>query len=137
MNPVAYLPAMFFLTASAASAQPISPPDPASDLRELSDEFNGAGLDSKWLRFDKEFGWPDKLKSIDVGRTTAGALNLQPYDSAWVRDVQAPFLFQRLHGDFDVRARVRVHSSEGPIAAGTWSLGGLMARVPNGLSEKN
>lgn len=137
MKPVLLLGLSAFLMANApASGQP-SLPDPNSTLTELSDEFDGSSLNPKWIRFDKEFGWPDKLKSIDVGQTTAGALNLQPYDSAWVRDVQAPFLFQRIHGDFDVRARVRVRSSNGPIAAGTWSLGGLMARVPNGLHEKD
>lgn len=135
MKPVVCLSALLaFATTAAAQTDPR--PDPSSRLTELSDEFNGATIDPKWLRFDREFGWPDKIKSIDVGRTTPGALNLQPYDSAWVRDVQAPFLFQRLHGDFDVRARVRVRSFDGPIAAGTWSLGGLMARVPNGLTEK-
>jgi hypothetical protein len=136
MKPVARLSALVVF-ATTAAAQPVAPPDPASDLKELSDEFNGSAIDPKWLRFDREFGWPDKIKSIDVGRTTPGALHLQPYDSAWVRDLQAPFLFQRLHGDFDVRARVRVRSSKGPVADGAWSLGGLMARVPNGLTEKN
>lgn len=135
MKPVVCLLPLLAVT-TTVTAQTV-PPSPSSDLRELSDEFNGTTLDPKWLRFDKEFGWPDKLKSIDVGRTHSGSLNLQPYDSAWVRDLQAPFLFQRLHGDFDVRARVRVRSSKGDIAAGTWSLGGLMARIPNGLSEKD
>ncbi|MCL6697419.1 DUF1349 domain-containing protein [Sphingomonas sp. NSE70-1] len=137
MKPVVLLGFSAFLIASAPASGQVTPPDPNSALIELSDEFDGPSLDSKWVRFDKEFGWPDKLKSIDVGRTVQGALNLQPYDSAWVRDVQAPFLFQRIHGDFDVRARVRVRSGKGPIAAGTWSLGGLMARVPNGLTEKD
>lgn len=136
MNPVALLSLPALLMVGTSAAGQASPPDPNSTLTELSDEFDGTSLDTKWIRFDKEFGWPDKLKSIDVGHTTPGALNLQPYDSAWVRDVQAPFLFQRINGDFDVRARVRVRSSKGPIAAGTWSLGGLMARVPNGLTEK-
>ena len=122
--------------AGVAAAQNPAVPSPTSDLAYLSDEFDGSALDPKWVRFDKEFGWPDKLKSMDVGRTSSGALNLQPFDSAWVRDMQAPFLFQRINGDFDVRARVRVRSSKGPVAAGTWSLGGLMARVPNGLTEK-
>lgn len=122
--------------AGVAAAQNPAVPSPTSDLAYLSDEFDGSALDPKWVRFDKEFGWPDKLKSMDVGRTSSGALNLQPFDSAWVRDLQAPFLFQRINGDFDVRARVRVRSSKGPVAAGTWSLGGLMARVPNGLTEK-
>ena len=122
--------------AGVAAAQNPAVPSPTSELAYLSDEFDGSALDPKWVRFDKEFGWPDKLKSMDVGRTSSGALNLQPFDSAWVRDLQAPFLFQRINGDFDVRARVRVRSSKGPVAAGTWSLGGLMARVPNGLTEK-
>ena len=122
--------------AGGAAAQNPAAPSPTSDLADLSDDFDGSALDPKWVRFDKEFGWPDKLKSIDVGRTSPGALNLQPFDSAWVRDLQAPFLFQRINGDFDVRARVRVRSSKGPVATGTWSLGGLMARVPNGLTEK-
>ena len=137
MKPVGFRFALVTLAFSTSVVAQPAPPDPASDLRELGDEFNGETLDPKWLRFDREFGWPDKIKSMDVGRSTAGALNLQPYDSAWVRDVQAPFLFQRLHGDFDVRARVRVRSSNGPIAGGTWSLGGLMARLPNGLTEKD
>jgi hypothetical protein len=137
MKPVMLLSFTAFLVANSPASGQSTPPDPNSTLTELSDEFDGSTLNSKWIRFDKEFGWPDKLKAIDVGQTTAGALNLQPFDSAWVRDVQAPFLFQRIHGDFDVRARVRVRSSKGPIAAGTWSLGGLMARVPNGLSEKD
>ena len=137
MKPVMLIGFTALLVANTPALGQSASPDPDSTLTELSDEFDGTTLAPKWIRFDKEYGWPNKLKSIDVGQTTTGALSLQPYDSAWVRDVQAPFLFQRIHGDFDVRARVRVRSSKGPIAAGTWSLGGLMARVPNGLSEKD
>jgi hypothetical protein len=103
----------------------------ADDLASLSDEFTGSRLSSSWTRFDREYGWPDKLKTLDVGRTTPGSLHLQPYDSAWVRDLSAPFLLKEVTGDFDVRARVRVRGKGGPVPGGTWSLGGLMARVPN------
>jgi hypothetical protein len=48
-----------------------------------------------------------------------------------VRDLNAPFLFQEVQGDFDVRARVRVRGAATDVAGGTWSLGGLLARVPN------
>jgi hypothetical protein len=105
----------------------------ADDLTPLSDEFNDGTLAPAWTRFDAAGGWPDKLKVIDVGVTTPGALHIEPYHSAWVRDLNAPFLYKTLSGDFDVRARLRVRGRKGPVPGGTWSLGGLMARVPNGL----
>lgn len=117
------------LVAPPAGAQ--SPTDPApDDLAALSDEFDGAAL-TGWTRFDQAMGWPDKIKLIDVGESTPGALHIEPYHSAWVRDLNAPFLFREVRGDFDVRARVRVRGRAGDIPGGTWSLGGLMARVPN------
>lgn len=103
------------------------------ELSALSDEFNDGAL-TGWTRFDGAFGWPDKIKALDVGETTPGALHLEPYHSAWVRDLNAPFLFREVRGDFDVRARVRVRGHDSEIPGGTWSLGGLMARVPNRLS---
>ena len=112
------------------------PQPPRSDLSSLNDEFDGASLSGKWTRYDQRYGWPDKIKRIDVGVTTPGALHLQPFDSAWVRDRSAPFLFQSVEGDFDVRVRIRVRGANSPTPGGTWSLGGLMARVPNGLDAK-
>jgi hypothetical protein len=127
--------AFALLAAGAASAQPRpQQPPPRTGLSALNDEFEGRTLDPKWTIFHQRFGWADMLKSMDVGASMPGALHLQPYDSAWVRDRIAPFLFQAVEGDFDVRARVRVRSSGGPVPGGTWSLGGLMARIPNGKS---
>lgn len=105
------------------------------DLTALSDEFDGAEL-TGWTRFDQAYGWPDKIKALDVGASTPGALHIEPYHSAWVRDLNAPFLFREVRGDFDVRARVRVRGHDGEIPGGTWSLGGLMARVPNRLTAE-
>ncbi len=124
--------------ASAAASQPRPPEQPQrTDLATMNDEFDGASLGSKWQRFDARYGWPDKLKRIDVGESVKGALHLQPYHGAWIRDLNAPFLFQTVEGDFDMRARVRVRGAASDIPGGTWSLGGLMARVPNGLDSKN
>lgn len=124
------------LFGASAIAQPRPPAQPPrTDLSAHDDEFNGSSLDPKWTRFDQRYGWPDKLKRIDVGTSVAGALHLQPYHGAWVRDLNAPFLFQTLEGDFDVRARVRVRGAGAPAPGGSWSLGGLMARVPNGLDS--
>lgn len=101
----------------------------APDISALSDEFTGQTL-SGWTRFDQAYGWPDKIKAMEVG-AAPGVLRIEPYHSAWVRDLNAPFLFKEVDGDFDVRARVRVRGAAGDIAGGTWSLGGIMARVPN------
>lgn len=108
-----------------ASAAPALAQD---DLAALSDEFDAPTL-SGWTRFDEAFGWPDKIKAIELERTP-GVLQIEPYHSAWVRDLNGPFLFREVSGDFDVRARVRVRGHAGAIPGGTWSLGGLMARVP-------
>ena len=109
----------------------LAPVASADDLSRLNDEFDArAGLGA-WTLFHEKYGWPDKVRHLDIGATTPGALNLQPQHSAWVRDLYAPFLFQEVQGDFDVRARVRVRGGQSAIAGGTWSLGGLLARVPN------
>ena len=109
---------------------------PRTDLSTMNDEFSATALDKKWVRYDQRYGWPDKLKRFDLGSGIAGALHLEPYDSAWVRDRSAPFLFQTVEGDFDVRARLRVRGTNSEVPGGTWSLGGLMARVPNGLDAR-
>jgi len=121
----ALLACLSLLAATPAAAQ--------NDLAALSDEFDSGAL-TGWSRFDQTYGWPDKIKVLDVGQSTPGALHLEPYHSAWVRDLNAPFLFREVRGDFDVRARVRVRGHGSDIPGGTWSLGGLMARVPNRLS---
>lgn len=119
------------LSASAATAQaPVGEVGRSDDIGLLSDEFEGPDLVG-WSRFDEAFGWANKIKQLDVGRTTPGALHLEPYHSAWVRDRIGPFLFREVRGDFDVRTRIRVSGADGPIPGGTWSLSGLMARVPN------
>lgn len=109
-----------------------SPAFAADELAPLSDEFERRGGLGAWSLFHEAYGWPDKVAHLDVGQSTAGVLTLKPQHSAWVRDLNAPFLFQTVEGDFDVRARVRVRGEASAVAGGTWSLGGLMARVPNG-----
>ena len=139
MNRVLSFLALITVTTSsdvAAQRRGPPPPPPRTDLSALNDEFDAGQLAPKWNRFDQRFGWPDKLKKIDVDTTTAGALHLEPYHGAWVRDLNAPFLFQTIEGDFDVRARVRVRGANSETPGGTWSLGGIMARVPNELDAR-
>jgi hypothetical protein len=113
----------------AAAAAPRGPPEPPE---RIDDGFDGAALAPDWTFFHARYGWPDKIKSLSV---QGGLLRLEPFHSGWVRDLQAPFLYRTIAGDFDVRARVRMKGRDGPIAGGAWSLGGLMARVPNGLDS--
>ena len=103
------------LAASGALAVPAH----AAGLADLGDEFNDASSLAAWSRFDQVYGWPDKSKRLDIDTTTPGALHLQPYDSAWVRDLYAPYLFKVVDGDFDVRARVRVRGESTPAPTDT------------------
>ena len=109
----------------------------ADDLAGLDDEFAARATAGDWKIFHQEFGWPDKIRSLDVGKSSEGVLTLRPQHSAWVRDLNAPFLFKTVAGDFDVRARVRVRGEQQDSSGGTWSLGGLLARVPNGATAEN
>ncbi|HYF23541.1 MAG TPA: hypothetical protein VD929_09105 [Caulobacteraceae bacterium] len=127
MRVSAALAAVLFLAANSAACA-------ADDLTSLGDEFDASAVSPDWKLFHAEYGWPDKIKALDVGVATPGALRMEPLHSAWVRDLNAPFLFKTVSGDFDVRARVRTRGANGPIPGGTWSLGGLMARVPNGVN---
>lgn len=103
----------------------------ANDLAPLGDEFDGSAGPGKWRSFHEAYGWPDQILKLDVDQSVPGALHLQPRHSAWVRDLVAPYLFQEVAGNFDVRARVRVRGADSAIPGGTWSLGGLLARMPN------
>lgn len=122
-------------TPPAAAPAPAPAPSPAPAAAPLpperiADEFDGAALAPEWTLFHARYGWPDKIRSLGQA---GGVLRLEPYHSAWVRDLQAPFLYKTIEGDFDIRARVRMKARDGDVPAGTWSLGGLMARLPNGL----
>jgi hypothetical protein len=119
-----------FRAALLCSSLALAPSARASEeLATLNEEFDAPILSSEWKLFHQEYGWANHVKALKVEN---GALWLEPYHSAWVRDRYAPFLFKTVEGDFDVRARVRVRSAAGEVPAGTWSLGGLIARLPNG-----
>lgn len=124
----------FKLAALIAALAAVAPASANDDLTPLGDEFDQKQLSSTWTVYHDAFGWSNKIKAVDVNQSVAGALHLEPYHSAWVRDLSAPFVFKMVQGDFDVRARVRVRGLNGAVPGGTWSLGGLMARVPNRMT---
>lgn len=100
------------------------PPMPSE---ALNDEFDTPALADSWKRLSQTEGWPDKL-------TTAvqkeGTLILEPGTSGWFADMNAPFVYKEVKGDFDVRARVKASGLTTPVSQTLWSLGGLMARIP-------
>lgn len=129
------MPVTSLLAALLAVQSP--PPAPASDITAFSDDFDGRALSPDWKLFHQVYGWPDKIRKLEFGASAPGVMTLQPYHSGWVRDLHAPFLFKTVEGDFDVRARVRVRGLAQDMPGGTWSLGGLMARFPNGQNSAN
>lgn len=118
------------LAACLAASGVATAATPVAGLAALGDEFNDASSLAAWSRFDQVYGWPDKSKRLDIDTGTPGALRIEPYDSAWVRDLHAPYLFKTVEGDFDVRARVRVRGESTPAPTDTWALGGLLVRFP-------
>ena len=103
---------------------------PAESLAPLSDEFDDAASLSAWRSHAAAEGWPEMLKSADVGRTAPGALYLEPHTSGWYADFRAPFLFRDVTGDFDVTTRIRAAGKASAVPTVTWSLAGLMVREP-------
>lgn len=109
----------------------------ADELSNLSDEFNSADSLQQWKQFHATHGWPNKVRQVDVNDSVEGALHLQPLNSAWVRDLNAPFLYKEINGDFDVRARIRVRGNDAATPTDSWALGGLFARVPTPVRKDN
>lgn len=95
--------------------------------QNLNDQFDDPATLPQWKRLDQVEGWPDKVNRIAIEN---GQLILEPGTSGWFADMNAPFLYKEVTGDFDVRSRVKVTGTSGDVSKTLWSLGGLMARVP-------
>jgi hypothetical protein len=103
---------------------------PLEDIAPLSDDFDDPASLARWTSHAAAEGWPEMLKTVDVGRTVPGSLYLEPHTSGWYADFRAPFLFREVRGDFDVTTRLRAAGKSTPVPTVTWSLAGLMAREP-------
>lgn len=100
----------------------------SQDLSSQNDEFNDAQSISQWKLFHETEQWNSKIKKMDVNTTEKGCLYLEPYSSGWYADLQAPFLYKEITGDFDVRAKIKVKGKNTEIPQALWSLAGLMVR---------
>lgn len=100
----------------------------------LGDDFSSPATMESWKWLHAVEGWPDKVRKVEV---SDGRLVIEPGTSGWFADKNAPFLFKEVTGDFDVRARVRATGLVSDIPQTTWSLGGLMVRVPKRTKKDN
>jgi hypothetical protein len=122
LGPASSLPASFRPTADAAQ------------LRALSDEFDTPASLEHWQRFSVAESWPDRIESIDVGRSNPGNLSVIPNSGAWWAGYHGVFLFKPVNGDFVLTTRLKVTGKTGGEPANIWTISGLMVRVPGDLS---
>ncbi|MBT1696359.1 DUF1349 domain-containing protein [Fulvivirgaceae bacterium PWU4] len=100
----------------------------------LDDDFSSPATMANWKWLHSVEGWPDKVRKTEISN---GNLVIEPGTSGWFADKNAPFLFKEVNGDFDVRARVKATGLTADVAQTTWSLGGLMVRVPKKSKKDN
>ena len=99
------------------------------DLRALSDEFDGANLDSSWQLFRPEL--------VDLS-VDSGALHLAPNQQVlWFNQSQGPLVYKLVSGDFRISTTVRARLASDPTMPPDQDvhLGGLTARAPVALGD--
>lgn len=96
------------------------------DLSKFNDEFKSAESLKSWtLAHDKE-QLPSKIRKLTIENDN---LVLEPGISGWYQELQAPFVFREITGDFDVTVRLKLTGLETEVPQVPWSLGGLMLRA--------
>ncbi|GAA4512093.1 MULTISPECIES: hypothetical protein [Nonomuraea] len=113
------------------------PPTPGGEVGGASTEFASAKDLSMWLKLSEKEKDVDRLAKMDVGKTAKGAMYLEPKTSAWFDGFRGPFVYQDLAGDIVMHARVKVEGKSGGKPRRKFSLGGLMARVPDSYDNAN
>lgn len=113
------------------------PPTPGGEVGGASTEFATAKDRSMWLKLSDTEKDVDRLAKLDVDKTAKGAMYLEPRTSAWFDGFRGPFVYQDLAGDIVMHARVKVQGKRGARPRRTFSLGGLMARVPDSYENPN
>ena len=98
-------------------------------LAALSDEFDDPSTLSNWQRAYLEDGWTADL--IESAGIADSAFTAVPFASGWFNELRGNFFFKELTGDFVVTAHVNATGRNSIVPSSTFSLGGLMARVPN------
>jgi hypothetical protein len=113
------------------------PPKPGGEVGSASDEFAAATDLSVWSKLSDTEKDLDRITKLDVNTTAKGSLYLEPKVSAWFDGFRGPFVYQELAGDIVMHARLKVEGKKGARPKAKFSLGGLMARVPNSYQTPN
>lgn len=100
-------------------------------LASLSDEFDSDSL-GDWSRAYVEDGWTADL--IQSAHVSDGVFTAIPFTSGWFGDYRGNFFYKELSGDFIVTAKANATGRSGIVPVSSFSLGGIMARVPNGAT---
>jgi hypothetical protein len=112
-------------------------PTPGGEVGGASTEFATAKDLSMWLKLSDQEKDIDRIAKLDVNKTAKGALYLEPKTSAWFDGFRGPFLYQDLAGDIVMHARIKVEGKRTAKPQRKFSLGGLMARVPQSYESPN
>ena len=107
------------------------------DLQSLSDEFTDEKSLAGWKQFHEAEGWRSMIKTIDVNKSSAGSLTLEPAVAGWFEEYQGAYIFKEVMGNFFVTARVKTRGRETELPTALWSLAGLMVRAPRPDSTKD
>ncbi|MFI6600802.1 hypothetical protein ACIBHX_31525 [Nonomuraea sp. NPDC050536] len=106
-------------------------PTPGGEVGSASDEFDDPAHMSVWSKLSDTEKDLDRIDKYDIDKTVKGSLYLQPKTSSWFDGFRGPFVYQDLAGDIVMYARVKVTGKQAAKPKRKFSLGGLMARVPN------
>jgi hypothetical protein len=113
-----FIPLLTLLTITNAFAQ--------DDLSKLNDEFKSSESLKSWNQSHEREQIPSKIHKLTIENDN---LILEPGISGWFQELQAPFVFKEVSGDFDVTARIKLTGLETEVPSAPWSLGGLMVRA--------
>jgi hypothetical protein len=99
----------------------------------FADDFDGTLLDPAWRWLHEAEGWPDQVRRAAV---TGGALEVEPWTTAWFEDHHGPMVYRGLTGDFVATARVRSRGLRTAVPRKTYSFTGLIARAPRDVTPE-
>lgn len=109
-------------------------PQPPTPLRgAFADDFDGPTLDPAWRWLHDTERWPDQMRSVAVAD---GALELEPWTTAWFEDHHGPMVYREVTGDFVATARVRSRGLRTEVPRKSYSFTGLIARAPRDVTPR-
>ena len=109
----------------------------ATDLSQLSDEFDDAGSLIHWSRIYQTEGWSNNvLETFDANTTRPGQLVMMPHTSVWFDEWRGELTYKTVTGNFAVTTFVEPRNRAGLARPEQdYSLAGIMVRVPRAMTN--